>query len=159
MATLYFSYSTVHGLDAAEPLNSPYSITWNLGRFLRTKAVERGYAFEYRQLDDCTPVTIGKDDIVIGHSWYPEGFLTNAFKQECKARFLIQPYQHDIVGKNESWWIKQLAEKADHLFFVTGSYWWDTMSDGLYGDWKDKATRLDMAINPALHPHSKVTWN
>ena len=33
------------------------------------------------------------------------------------------------------------------------------MDEGLYGDWKSKATRLDMAINPALHPHSKTRWN
>lgn len=158
MPTLWFSYSTIYGIDAPEPPNSPYSITWNLGRFLRDKAAERDYAFEYRNLDNCSPVEIGKDDIVIGHSWYPEGFLTNAFKQECKAKFLLQPYQHDIVGRNESWWIKELADKADHLFFVTGPYWWDTMHEGLYGDWKSKATRLDMAINPALHPHSKKTW-
>jgi hypothetical protein len=96
--------------------------------------------------------------VVIGHSWYPEGFLTNAFKQECRAKFLLQPYQHDIVGRNESWWIRKLADAADHLLFITGQYWFDTMSDGLYGDWKEKSTRLDMAINPALHPHSKVTW-
>lgn len=158
MPTLWFSYSTVFGLDAPEPLNSPYSITWNLGRFLRTKSAEHGYAFEYRNLDDVTPVTIGPDDIIIGHSWYPDGFLTSTLDRECKARFLLQPYQHDIVGRNESWWIKKIADACDHLFFVTGQYWWDTMSAGLYGDWKDKATRIDMAINPALHPHSKTTW-
>src|SRR5258708_40023480 len=32
------------------------------------------------------------------------------------------------------------------------------MEDVLFGTWKSKATRLDMAINPALHPHSKRTW-
>jgi hypothetical protein len=157
--TLWFSYSTVYGIDAPEPPNSPYSITYHLGRFLRTKAAEHGYAFEYRNLDDCTPVTIGADDIIIGHSWHPNGFLTETLDQPCKARFLLQPYQHDIVGRNESWWIKKIADACDHLFFVTGRYWWDTMEDGLYGDWKEKATRLDMAINPALHPHSKTHWN
>lgn len=157
--TLWFSYSTVFGLDAPEPPNSPYTITWNLGRFLRTKAAERGYAFEYRNLDAPFTETIGPDDVVIGHPWWPDGWMSGALNSDAKAKFILQPYQKNIVGENESWWIKDLAAKADHLFFVTGCYWWDTMADGLYGDWKDKATRLDMAINPAMHPHSKVKWN
>lgn len=157
--TFWFSYSTIYGLDAPEPPNSPYSLTWNVGRFLRNKATAHGYAFRYVNLDDLGDYAIQPDDIIFGHSWYPEGFLTRAFDKPARAKFLIQPYQHDIVGKNESWWIRRLADAADHLFFVTGPYWWDTMHDGLYGDWKAKATRLDMAINPALHPHSKTRWN
>lgn len=159
MPTLWFSYSDLNGLDGPEPINSPYTITWHLGRYLRSHVTERGYDFRYVNLDDCGDYTIGADDVVIGHTWYPEGFITKAFEQPCRARFILQPYQHDIVGKNESWWIKALADKADHLFFVTGPYWWDTMSKGLYGDWKEKATRLDMAINPALHPLTKTRWN
>src|SRR5689334_6533596 len=157
--TLWFSYSTVRGLDAPEPRNSPYSITWNLGRFLRDKVQALGYEFQYRNLDDVTPADIHADDIIIAHSWYPCGFMTETLDCKVRARFLLQPYQHDIVGKNESWWIKKIADACDHLLFITGPYWWDTMADGLYGDWKDKATRLDMAINPGLHPHSKQHWN
>src|SRR5690349_11342966 len=138
--TLWFSYSTIHGLDAPEPPNSPYTITWNLGRYLREHALCRGYEFRYVNLDDQTPYDVGADDVIIGHSWYPTGFLTNTLHQACRARFLLQPYQHDIVGKNESWWIKDIVAHCDHCFFVTGPYWWDTMNDGLYGDWKRKAT-------------------
>lgn len=157
--TFWFSYSTVRGIDAPEPLNSPYTVTWNLGRYLRERVTARGYTFEYRNLDDVSPVEIGADDVIMGHPWYPEGFITNAFKQPCKAKFIIQPYQHDIVGKNESWWIKALADKADHLFFISGPYWFDTMDQGFYGDWKTKSTRLDMSIDSTLHPHSKTRWN
>lgn len=157
--TIWFAYSTVHGIDSPEPPNSPYSLTWNVGRFLRDKAVSIGYEFQYRNLDLIFEDTLGPDDIVIGHPWWPNGWMSGALNSNAKAKFVLQPYQHDIVGKNESWWIKGLVDKADHCFWVTGKYWWDTMHEGLYGDWKSKSTRLDMAINPALHPLSKKRWN
>lgn len=156
---LWFSYSTLHGLDAPEPPNSPYSLTWNVGRYLREHVMALGYGFQYVNLDDTSDHDIQPQDIILAHSWYPAGFMTATLDKKVKARFLIQPYQHDIVGKNESWWIKDIVEECDHLFFVTGKYWYDTMSEGLYGDWKDKVTRLDMAVNPLLHPHSKRRWN
>lgn len=159
MPTFWFSYSTVFGIDAPEPPNSPYTITWHLGRFLRDKLRGRGYELAYRNLDDVMPANVQSDDIIMAHSWYPRGFMTETLNCKVRARFLLQPYQHDIVGRNESWWIKKIADACDHLFFVTGPYWWDTMHEGLYGDWKEKATRLDMAVNPGLHPHSKKHWN
>lgn len=159
MATLWFSYSTVNGIDAHEPRNSPYSITWNLGRFLRAKVHALGYEFQYRNLDDTTSANVQDDDVIIAHSWYPRGFMTETLDCKVRARFLLQPYQHDIVGKNESWWIKKIADRCDGLLFITGPYWWDTMHEGLYGDWKDRATRIDMAVNPGLHIHSKKRWN
>lgn len=159
MPTLWFSYSTIRGLDAEEPRNSPYSLTWNVGRFLRERAEALGYGFHYVNLDDCADYPIGSDDIVIGHPWWPDGFMARALKSPARLKFVLQPYQHDIVGKNESWWIKELVEQANHCFWVTGRYWWDTMEQGLYGEWKAKSTRLDMAVNPILHPLSKTHWN
>jgi hypothetical protein len=160
MPKLWFIYSTVNGLDAHEPRNSPYSITWNLGRFLRAAVGECGYGFEYRNLDDLTPADVGKDDIIIGHPWHPNGIMNEILLSGAgRTRMIMQPYQHDIVGVSESGWYKELAARADHLLFVTGQYWWDTMEQGLYGEWKPKATRIDMAVNPALHPYSKKRWN
>lgn len=159
MPTLWLSYSTINGIDAPEPCNSPYSITYNLGRFLRDKVQALGYEFQYRNLDDTSPANIQSDDIIIAHSWYPRGFMTETLSCKVRARFLLQPYQHDIVGKNESWWIKKIADACKGLLFITGPYWWDTMHEGLYGEWKEKATRLDMAVNPGLHPFSKRHWN
>ena len=159
MPTFYFSYSTIHGIDGIEPPNSPYVITWNLGRYLRERVTALGYEFRYVNLDDTSNYDIGADDVVLAHAWHPEGFLTNAWKKPTRAKFLIQPYQHDIVGRNEAWWMQDIIKKADHCFFVVGPYWWDTMADGLYNEWRDKYTPLKMAINPALHPLSKTKWN
>lgn len=158
MPTLWFAYSTIYGLDTPQPPNSPYSLTWNVGRFLRDKATSIGYEFQYRNLDLVCEDAIGADDIVIGHPWWPNGWMSEALDSSAKAKFILQPYQHDIVGKNESWWIRRLVDKADHCFWVTGPYWFDTMNEGLYGDWKSKSTRLDMAVDSSLHPHSKRTW-
>lgn len=158
--TFWFSYSLPSGstLDDDEFPNSPYSLTWNVGRMLRERVTAAGYDFTYVNLDDDAPRAIGEDDLILGHSWYPTGFLTMAFAQRCRAKFVLQPYQHDIVGRNESAWVKALFANADHLFFITGPYWHDTMHEGLYGDWKPKTTRLDMAVNSDLHPFLKRRW-
>ncbi len=75
MRKLYFSYSLMahQSLDGAEPRSAPYSISWNVGRFLRDRAQECGYAFEYVNLDDATPREFDATDIVIGHLWHEPG--------------------------------------------------------------------------------------
>ena len=159
--TLWFSYSLPpdRTLDSVEPFNSPYSLTWNLGRYLRDHAAALSYAFEYRNLDTPFADVIGPDDIVIGHPWWPTGWMSGALDSPARLKFIIQPYQQDIVGVNESWWIKEQVAKANWCFWVTGLYWWDTMATGLYGDWKAKSTRLDMACNTERHPRTKTRFN
>lgn len=159
--TLWFSYSLPPdmSLDGLQPINSPYTITYYLGRFLRDRARERGWQFEYRNLDSSEQDNIGEDDIVIGHSWYPDGWLNRALHSPARFKFVLQPYQKDIVAPTESEWVKSLFARPDHLFLITGSYWWDTMGQGLYGDWKAKSTRVDMAVHPDAHPYLKRKWN
>ncbi len=159
MPTLYFSYSTVYGLDGAEPPNSPYSLTWHVGRFLRDRARAIGYEFQYRNLDSAEHDAIGPQDIVIGHSLYPDGWLNRALDSDAKVKIVMQPYQPLMVGKGEIPWIKALFAKADHLLLITGPSHWDTMPDTPFADWRARATRLDMAVNLDLHPHSKSHWN
>lgn len=158
--TLWFSYSLGGGsLDGEEPVNSPYTIAWNVGRFLRDKAESIGYAFEYRNLDDTAPVEFGKDDIVIGHCWWGGGFINTALDANVKAKFILQPYSHRMVSDGDIGMVQALFRKADHLFLITGEYWWQTMEQSPFASLKPNATRLDMAINTALHPYSKMHWN
>jgi hypothetical protein len=147
-------------LDDGEPTRSPYARTWHLGRFLRNRAQERGWDFRYVNLDDTTPVTIGKDDIVIGHLWFNNGsFMQQALKQDCRAKFAIQPYTHRMVGDEMLPTLREYFEIADHLFFVTGPYWWDTMPESPFAEWQKKATRLDNSVNTTFHKFQKHTWN
>ena len=157
--TPYFVYSTLHGIDAPEPPNSPYTITWHLGRFLREQARALGYEFAYRNLDDLTLATVNSDDILIGHTMHPDGWMNRALDCPARGKFILQPYQHFMVGEEAVGWIKSVFAKADHLLLITGPYWWETMHATAFADWKHKATRVDMAINPARHPHSKTRWN
>lgn len=159
MPTLWFSYSAVSTLDDPEPISSPYTIAYHLGHFLREKVSERGWVFEYRNLDEPYRDDARAGDIVIGHTLYPDGWINHALDSQAKAKFILQPYQHQMVGEGEIPWIKALFAKADHLLLVTGPYWWDTMDKSPYADWKEKATRLDMAVNAEHHPFSKTRWN
>lgn len=160
MPTLWFSYSLPGGsLDVNEPLNSPYTISWHVGRFLREKAAEIGYGFQYVNLDDTTPRTFTPDDIAIGHCWWDGGFMHQALNADIKAAFILQPYSHGMVSPGDIGMVLDLFGKASHLFLITGEYWWDTMDLSPFASLKPHATRLDMAINAALHPHSKTRWN
>ena len=160
MSTLYFSYSLPGGsLDCDEPLNSPYSLAWNVGRFLRQKAAEIGYAFQYVNLDDTTPRTFDPLDIVIGHCWWDGGFMDQALNAGIKAKFIIQPYSAGMVSDPDIPMVLDLFSKADHLFLVCGEYWFETMHSTPYARLKANATRIDMAVSPAIHPMLKTRWN
>ena len=162
MPTLWFSYSFLphHSFDSEAPIASPYKRTHYLGNHLRAMAAQIGYEFQYVNLDDTTPRTIGKDDIVIGHLWFNDGsFIQQAFDQECRAKFCIQPYTHKMVGDEALPTLFKYFDLADHLFLITGPYWFDTMPDTKFGRWHAKATRIENAVNPDVHIFGKTKWN
>lgn len=159
MPTLFFCYSAVSTLDDPEPIASPYTLTYHVGRFLRDRTRELGWSFEYHNLDEPFAANVGPLDIVIGHTLHPDGWMNHALDSNAKAKFILQPYQHMMTAPSETPWILDLFSKAEHLLLVTGPYWWDTMVNSPYFEWKAKATRLDMAVNPEWHPFSKTHWN
>jgi hypothetical protein len=159
--TLHFSYSNGgKDLDTCdEPLMSPYTIAWNMNRFLRQKAAEIGYDYHYQNLDETTPCAFDPDDIAIGHTWFEGGFMDQALDANIKAAFILQPYSHGMVSPGDVGMVLDLFGKADHLFLITGEHWWQTMESSPFAALKAKATRLDMAISADKHPHSKTRWN
>lgn len=161
MPTLWFSYSMLahQTFDTPEPGNSPYTISYHVGRMLRQRAAEHGYTFRYVNLDDPAHYTIGPDDIVIGHPWYTRnGFIEHAFAQPCKAKIVVQPYADFMVGEDAIDLLHALWQAADALLLITGPYWWGTMPATPYADYQAKATRLDMAVNADKHPMLKRWW-
>lgn len=161
MPTLWFSYSLPGGsLDIQEPLNSPYTISYHVGAMLRTKALEHGYTFQYVNLDSVDPVIFGPDDIAVGHLWdTSNSFMQQALNAEIKAKIVLQPYSHGMVSDGDIPRYIEMFQKADALLFVTGEYWYRTMQDSAFATLSPKVTRLDMAVNTALHPYSKTRWN
>ena len=162
MTTLWFSYSLRpdETLDSVEPLRSPYHHSWHTGRFLRQKAQERGWEFRYVNLDSTEPVTIGIDDIIVYHPWFIDGcFSQQILEQECAFRFILQPFTSKMVGSEAEDLLRRMWDGATWLLLNTGKYWFDTMQDGPYAQYKAKATRLDNQVNPARHPYSKREWS
>lgn len=160
MPKLWFSYSSNHlALDAPPPLNSPYTIYWYVGNYLRSNAATIGYDFEYVELTDTTPHTFRPDDIVIGHTWWDGGFINNALNADIKAKFILQPYSAHMVSPGDVGMVLELFNKADHLFLITGEYWYDNMTNTPYAALQAKATRLDMAIDIRAHPYLKTKFN
>lgn len=161
MPTLWFSYSLPGGsLDIAEPLSSPYSISYHVGRMLREKAALYEYDFRYVNLDSVDPVSFRPRDIVIGHCWHaPNSFMRQALDADIRAKIVLQPYSHQMVS---AWDVPEyvaLFSKADVLLFVTGEHWYATMPDNPFASLHEKVTRVDMAINAALHPFLKTKWS
>lgn len=160
MPTLWFSYSIgSYSLDGDMPLSSPYTITWHVGNYLRARAIEIGYDFQYRNLDDQSPVIFSPDDIVVGHTWFSGGFMDMALAANVRRKIILQPYSHKMVSDSDIPRVVAMWDKADHIFTITGEYWHQTMQDTPYAPLYRKITRLDMAINPATHQHCKTTWN
>lgn len=157
---IWFSYSIPQGFSIDDPefINSPYSISWNMGRFLRERARERGYAFEYRNLDSDADDVIGADDIIIGHLLYPNGWMVRALDSEARLKFILQPYHHFQTAQTEEGWMQAQYAKATHTFAICGRYWWDTMGQSVYAACKANMTRVDMAVNADIHPYSKTAW-
>lgn len=160
--TLWFSYSMPAGetLDNPAPLRSPFTWTWTVGNFLRAKAAELGYAFQYVNLDDATPRTFGADDVVIGHLWFESNtFMQQALESRARLKCVLQPYTHKMVGDEMLDTLKRYFGLADHLFLITGPYWWDTMGETEFAAWQTKATRLDNIVHVERHPFKRRKWN
>lgn len=85
--------------------------------------------------------------------------MHQALDADVRAKFILQPYTAHMVSEGDVERNRAIFAKADHLFLITGQYHWDTMPDSPYADWQERATRVDMAVDPAMHPHSKRTWN
>ena len=159
MPTLWFSYSTQSGIDAFKPLNSPYSITYNVAHYLRERAPEIGYTFQYVNLDDTTPQTFGKDDIAIGHTWWEGGFMHQALDADICAKIILQPYSRYMVSETDIPMVLNLWNKADHLLLITGEHWWNGIPDSPYSELKAQKTRVDMALDSSIHVYQKERWN
>jgi hypothetical protein len=91
--TLHFSYSNGgKDLDTCdEPLMSPYTIAWNMNRFLRQKAAEIGYDYHYQNLDETTPCAFDPKPrsffSPIRMAWSP--LATSAWCWICLAKRII----------------------------------------------------------------------
>lgn len=162
MRTLYFSYSYVaphHPLTSAEPISSPYTVTYHVARFLKARADERGMDFKYVNLDDTTPYTFDSGDIVVGHLWHtPGSFVRQALAQQACPTFILQPYSNCMVSAGDVAEYAALFDRATHSFWITGRAWWQAMERSGFAPLKAKSTRLDMAVNADIHPYSKTTW-
>jgi hypothetical protein len=159
MPSLWFSYSTQAGIDAFKPLNSPYTITYNVGHFLRAKAAEIGYEFKYVNLDDTTLQTFSKDDIAVGHTWWDGGFMNAALDADIRAKIVLQPYSRYMVNEPDIPMVLNLWNKADALLLITGEHWFNTLSDGPFSALHPPKTRLDMGIDATIHNYVKERWN
>lgn len=159
MATLWFSYSIgSHSPDSGEPLGSPYTIAWHVGNYLRRCAKEINYNFEYVNLDDTTPRSFTPRDIAVGHTWWDGGFMHQALSADIKAKFILQPYSAGMVSPGDVGMVLNLFNKADHLFLITGEYWYSTMPDSPFAALYPKVSRLDMAVSADKHPCLKSRW-
>lgn len=163
MNTLYFSYSYVaphDPLTSEEPISSPYTVTYNVARYLKARADERGMAFQYVNLDDTRGHAFDADDIVIGHLWHtPGSFVRQALAQQACPVFILQPYSSCMVSQGDVATYCALFERATHCFWITGEAWWQHMPHSGFASLRDRSTRLDMAVNAEKHPYCKATWN
>ena len=101
---------------------------------------------------------VGSDDIIIGHPNYPaETAVRRLFQNNCRAKILIFPFHHGLPGINLPF--DDLVNQCDALLSITGPYWYDTIESTPFAAWKEKMTRVDMAIDAVRFPVVKTSFS
>ncbi len=134
--------------------HAPFTITRNVYNALKSLGDVVYYDWchsgPFQQVDD--------GDIIIGHPNYPESTATRQlFSKNARAKILIFPLHHGMPEINFPF--NDLVEKADAVLSITGRYWYDTIQNTKFAHWKNKITRLDMAINADEFPLIKKSFN
>jgi len=150
MSTLHFIYA---GELGDSRIQSPYSITKNLHNYLSQRC-----PVKYYRWDSTEQISVGPNDIVLGHPNYPANTPTRqAFTQPCRAKCLIHPFHHNRASDNLPF--DDLASQADRIFSICGPYWYDSVDQTGFAHWKPKMVRVDMAVDANVYPYLKQDFN
>lgn len=134
---------------------SPFTITTHLFNYLSERA-----QVIYCPWDSHTIPEITEDTILVGHPHYdPNTIVQQIFRQDIPmaAKYSIHPLH--TVRVEDNWPFNHIAKKADGIFSICGPYWYDTIEDTLFKDWKSKITRLDMAVDCGVWKYRKTRFN
>lgn len=134
---------------------SPYSITRNLYKHLKTK-YENVYYYDYDYAGDV--VNYNKNDIVLAHPNYEENTIgRKLFNLDFRLKASIHPLHHKMPEFNRPF--HDLVDKVDVIFSIMGPYWYDTIGETEFAFWKEKITRLDMCVNGEYYKYQKKKFN
>jgi len=130
-------------------INSPYTITRELHKALSVE-FRKVYYYDWCHTGELPQVT--KDTIILAHPNYPANTPAwRLFESEARLKCLIFPFHHAMPEINIPF--DPLVQMADHVFSITGEYWYDTIDKTAFAHWKPKITRLDMAIDLSAFPY------
>jgi glycosyltransferase involved in cell wall biosynthesis len=147
---IHFTYA---GQPGSGQIQSPYSITDNLYQYLAARV-----EVIYHSWDATGAIDLREDDILLGHPNYNhDTIVQRAMSKPCRAKFLIFPFHHRRSEDNLPF--DHLVKQATGVFSITGPYWYDTIEQTPFAHWKDKITRLDMAVDSNIYPYLKETFN
>lgn len=134
---------------------SPLSITANVFPMLQSRAKTLLYDWteEIR-------ISGGSEEILFGHP-YPED-VRKVWNRACRdERFALRvamfPLSHRMAEENA--WFDPYYRHVDGLLGIMGPYWFDTWDESPFAHWKDKITRVDMAIDASRFPRVKKRFN
>jgi len=130
-----------------DPLNdgtihTPETIANRLYRYLEKRAEVQYYNF----MDFTTKLKIAPDDIILGHPHpWPGLFIERAFKEPCKAKYLIWPLHTRLPEINR--FAIPYAKQADKLFTISGPYWINNLEHTEFAFMSPKIVRLDNSVD------------
>jgi glycosyltransferase involved in cell wall biosynthesis len=134
---------------------SPHSITNNLHKYLQERC-----EVEYVPWDSCSLPAIAPDTVLLGHPHYdPNTIVQTIFRRDIPmaAKYSIHPLH--TARTEDNWPFDHIAQKADGIFSICGPYWYDTIDSTIFSSWKEKITRLDMAVDCDIWRHYKTEFN
>jgi glycosyltransferase involved in cell wall biosynthesis len=137
----------IHFVYAGDPNNdlekSPYSITRNLYKHLKTK-FDNVYYYDWSSNQDV--VNYDQNDIVLAHPNYERDTIGwKLFNMDFKVKASIHPLHHKMPEFNRPF--HEIVDKVDVIFSIMGPYWYDTIDSSEFSHWKKKIMRLDISVN------------
>ena len=138
-----------------QPLSAPFSITVHLHKFLHEHVSTKLYDWE-----ENGSIKLNEADVILGHPHpNPNTIVQKTIldNRKCRAKALIFPIHHAIASINE--FTLPLIERSDIVFAIMGRYWHETLDGSMFAPWKNKITRLDMAIDTRQYPKLKEHFN
>lgn len=134
---------------------SPFCITNYLYKYLSERAEVTYDVWDSMNIPKADP-----ESVFLGHPNYdPNTIVQQVFRRniEFRAKCTIHPFHHQMVEAN--WPFNDISMAADKIFSICGPYWYDTIENTVFRDWKPKMVRLDMAVDCNIWKYRKRKFN
>lgn len=128
------------------PYGTRKAAPWSIGNHVASALLDAGHKVTQYDWEERRRIRAGVWDTLIGHPHPEPGFVfTDNLYQAFAQKITLSPWNGTLEYTDR---IDQVIDACDHNFVICGPNW----ERSLPGWWKEKTTRLDMAIDTEDYP-------